>query len=47
MTSTYALKLGFRVYKTSVGAKKIDDFIFEIFKMVLASFSLKKKLERA
>ena len=47
MTPAYVLKLGLKVYSTNVGAQKIDGFILKIFEMVLASFQVEDKLEKA
>ena len=38
MTLAYALKLGFKVYHTDVGAQKINSSTLETFEMVLANF---------
>ena len=38
MTPAYALKIGFKIHYTDVGAQKIDDSTFKIFGMVLANF---------
>lgn len=38
MTLAYTLKLGLKICFTDVKAQKIDDFIFEIFEMILRSF---------
>lgn len=38
MTLAYAAKLSLKVQPTNFEAQKIDDSIFEIFGMVLASF---------
>lgn len=37
MTSTYAAKLGLKVYLINVKAPKIDNFTFKKFKIVHAS----------
>lgn len=47
MTLVCALKLGLKVYHTIVGAQIIDNFTFEIFRMVLASFQIEDKLRKA
>lgn len=44
MTLAYVAKLGFKVQPTNIKAWKIDGFIFETFKMVLASFQVDNKL---
>lgn len=41
----YTSKLGFRVYQTNVKAQKIDDFTFEIFEIILASFQIEISLK--
>lgn len=38
ITLAYASKLGFKIRYVNVRVYKIDNFIFKIFKMVLASF---------
>lgn len=40
MTLTYAAKLGFTTWKTSVKAQKIDDLPLETYGMASAIFSL-------
>ena len=47
MTPAYTSRLGLQVYRTNIGAQKIDGSTFEIFGMVLASFQLEDKLGRA
>ena len=47
LTLVYVLKLGLRVYRTIFRAQKIDDSTFKIIRMVLASFQIEDKLERA
>ena len=47
MTLAYTLKLGLKVRRTNVGAQKIDGSTLEMFGMVLASFQIEDKLERA
>ena len=44
---TYAAKLGLKVRRTNVWIQKIDGSILKIFEMVLASFQIEDKLERA
>ncbi len=44
MTSAYATKLGFTIWKTSIGAKKIDGSLLETYSMVPASFLLQDSL---
>ena len=46
MYPTYATKLGFRARKIDVGAQKIDGSYLDTFGMVIAEYSVKKKLER-
>lgn len=46
MILVYILKLDFQVYYTNIKAQKIDDSIFKIFKIVLASFQIKNKLKK-
>ena len=43
----YALKLGLKICYTNVKIQKIDSSILKIFKMILASFQVKDKLEKA
>lgn len=38
ITLAYAAKLGLKVQKTNISAKKIDGFIFNTFKMVWTDF---------
>ena len=44
MTPAYAKKLGLRIWKTDVGAQKIDGSSLDTFKMVIASFEVIDKL---
>lgn len=44
ITPAHAAKLGLIIYHTNVEAQKIDDFIFQIFGMVLTSFQVEDKL---
>lgn len=46
MNPTYATKLGLRVRKTDVGAKKIDRSRLDTFRMVIVDFLVKNKLGR-
>ena len=39
----YAKKLGFKTWKTNVGAQKIDGSALETFGMVIADFQVKDK----
>lgn len=43
----YILKLGIKICPTNVGAQNINSSTFKIFGMVLASFQIKNKLNRA
>lgn len=47
MTLPYILKIDFQVCQTNIGAQIIDNSSFEIFEIVLASFQIENKLERA
>lgn len=38
MASAYILKLGLRAYHINVRTQKIDSFIFQMYRMILASF---------
>ena len=38
MTPAYATKLGLKVWKTDVGAQKIDGFLLAIHKMIITFF---------
>ena len=38
MTPAYSKQLGFRTQKIDIKAQKIDESLFKIFKMVIASF---------
>ena len=44
MTPAYTSRLGLRVYRTNIGAQKIDGTTLETFGMVLASFQMEDKL---
>ncbi len=46
MTSAYAIKLSFTIYKTSVGVQKIDGLLLETYDIVLASFLLQDSQEK-
>ena len=39
----FAHQLGFTIWKTNVGAKKIDSTILETYKMVVSTFSISNK----
>ena len=43
MSLAYAKKLGFKAWKTNVGAQKIDCSALEIFRMVIADFQVEDK----
>lgn len=47
MTLTYTSKLSLKARHTNVRAQKIDSSIFSIFGIVLASFQIENKFERA
>ena len=47
MSPAYTSKLGLKVHHTNIGAQKIDGSTLETFGMVLASFQVEDKLERA
>ena len=47
MILVYASELGLRVHQTNVEAQKIDGSTLETFGIVLASFQVEDKLERA
>ena len=47
MIPAYASRLYLRVCHTNVRAQKIDGFIFQTFRMVLADFQVEDKLGRA
>lgn len=46
MTPIYAAKLGLTIWKTNVGAQKIDGLTLVTYGMVIAGFSLQDKLGR-
>ena len=46
ITPAYALRLGFQVYHTNVGAQKIDGSTLQMFGMVLANFQVEDILRR-
>ena len=46
MAPAYASRLGLRVYRTDIGAQKIDGSTLKTFEMVLASFQIEDKLGR-
>ena len=47
MTPAYASSLGLWVYRTNIGAQKINGSTLETFGIVLASFQIEDKLEKA
>lgn len=47
MSPIFIKKLDFWVWKTKVGAQKIDGLIFEIFEIVIAFFSTDDRVERS
>lgn len=47
MAPIFASKLRLKVRHTSIRAQKIDGFIFKMFKIVLASFWVEDKLDKA
>lgn len=44
ITPAFASKLDLMIYRTHVGAQKIDNFTLEIFEMILTSFQIEDKL---
>ena len=46
MSPNFARKLGFKVWKTNVGAQKIDGSALETFGMVIADFQMEDKANR-
>ena len=46
MTPAYSSKLGLWVYRTNVGAQKIDSSTLQTFGMVLANFQVEDKLRK-
>ena len=46
MNPDFAQKLGFKVWKTNVGAQKIDGSTLETFKMIIADFQVENKANR-
>ena len=47
MTPAYSSRLSFWVYRTYVGAQKIDSSTLQTFEIVLANFQVEDKLEKA
>ena len=46
MNPNFAQKLGFKIWKTNVGAQKIDSSALETFEMVIADFQIENKANR-
>ena len=46
ITLNYIQKLNLKIRKTSVGAQNIDNFILDIFKIVIANFQIKDKVDK-
>ena len=46
MNPDFARKLGLKVWKTNIGAQKIDGFVLETFGMVIADFQLGDKANK-
>ena len=46
MNPNYAWKLGLKIWKTNVGAQKIDGSILETFGMVIADFQIEDKASK-
>ena len=42
----YAKKLGLKVWKTNIGAQKIDGSTLETFEMVIADFQVENKANK-
>ena len=47
MTPAYIKQLGLQVQKTDVGAQRIDGTLFQTFRMVIPSFQVEDKFDRA
>ena len=47
MILAYVLKLDLKIYPTNVREQEMIYFIFETFKIVLASFQVKDRLKQA
>lgn len=47
ITPAYVAKLGPKSWCINIGAQKINSFILEIFRIILASFQIENKLQRA
>ena len=46
MNSDFAWKLGLKIWKTNVGAQKINGFALETFGMVIVDFQVEDKANR-
>ena len=46
MNLDFAWKLGLKVWKTNVGAQKIDDSALKTFEMVIVDFQIEDKANR-
>lgn len=46
ITLVYISKLGLKVYYTNIGAQKINNSTFEMFRIVLKSFQIEDKINR-
>ncbi len=46
MTSVYIIKQSFIIHKTDVGIQKINNSTLVTYKMVIAGFSIQKKLRK-
>ena len=46
MNPNFAQKLGLKVWKTSIGAQKIDNFALETFEMIIADFQVENKANK-
>ena len=47
MNLDYAQKLGLKIQKTNIKAQKIEDSILKTFKIVIADFQVKDKIDRS
>ena len=47
MTPIYIWKLGLKIYSINIGMQKIDSYTFKTFEIVLTSFQVNNKLEKA
>lgn len=46
ITKLYVIKLDLSIHTIDIKAQKIDNFSLKMFSIILASFEIKKKLER-